>query len=380
VFSGGTGADKTTIVSNTVNNTAGVAIAFMGAGGGEVLAYWNNVTASDKYFEWNEQGSSVFNLNTTINGNGEGNIYANVVSGAVNVIGTTVSNHTSGYYIGSSGTGIPYNAANSGSKLSSPLVDNAPLTPFTNVAPVVESVSTPSARDVTSCNTTALPVIQVNVSDADGYADVSTGNTYVNISNGAVTHQSATCVEDSHDTNWILLNCTGAAMNFYDVAGAWTITAYSQDALGVSNTLAGSNMTYNAGTHMILQNDPITFGSIYSGINNTVNTNAPALNVKNCGNIKLNMTITGANITDGGSNIMSVASFRIDDDNNATDDTGNKAKLVLSEAAQDFSKTNGFGTGASSTWDLYSFVNVPVNQAAATYTTGTWTFIASAYE
>ena len=376
IYSGGTGSDKTLVVNNTVNNTNGIAISFGGWFSGEVLAYWNNITASGKYFEWREIGSSVFTLNTTIDGKGEGNIYANVVSGAVDIIGTVVSGHASGYYIGSAGTGYPYDATTSGAKLTSSLVDNAPLTPFTNAAPVVESVSTPDAQDVTPCSTTELPVIQVNVSDADGYADVSAANTYVNISKGAVTHQSATCTEDSHDTDWVLLNCSGAEMSFYDAAGAWSILAYSEDAIGASDTTAGSDMTYNTGVHMVLENDPLTFGTIYSGTENNTNTNDPALDVKNCGNAALNMTVTGANITDGGSNSIPVGSFRVSD--NGTPGAG--TELVLTEEAQDFSKSGGLAAGASSTEALYAFLNAPVEQAPATYNTGTWAFIVSNYE
>ena len=88
------------------------------------------------------------------------------------------------------------------------------------------------------------------------------------------------------------------------------------------------------------------------------------------------MTITGANVTDGDSNSIPIASFRISD--NATSGAG--TELTLSEAAQDYSKTGGLGFGASSTWDLYSFINVPVAQTPATYNTGAWAFIVSNYE
>ena len=242
-------------------------------------------------------------------------------------------------------------------------------------APSIVSIGVPSAQDPTACSTTALPVIQVNVSDADGYANVSIGNSYVNVTRASVTHQAASCIEDTHDAEWIMLNCSGASMDFYDVtASNWQLVAYTQDTSNVSASgVSLTNMTYNEGVHMRLNNAPILFGTIYKGVNDTVNTNSPALNVQNCGNTMLNMTVQGANITDGGSNAIPVTSFRVS--NSSTSGAG--AELALTEAAQGYSKSGGQAIGASSTWDLWFFINVLADQIAAAYNQGSWTFVAS---
>jgi hypothetical protein len=333
--------------------------------------YWNNFTAtSGKYI--NEGGSCLPTIGISVDGHNEGNIYANVIDGTVGAFGTNLSTGYPSLYYGTMGA-VPYTSANSGNKIFGS--DPAPLTPFTNAAPVVESVSTPSAQDVTPCSTTSLPVMQVNVSDADGYADVNASATYVNISNGAVTHQSATCMEDSHDTNWVLLNCTGASMDFYDVAASdWQLVGDSQDAKDVSASgVSTTNMTYNEGTHMKINNAPILFDTVYKGENDSVNTNSPALNVQNCGNTMLNMTIQGANITDGGSNSIPAGQFRVSD--NSVPGVG--SELVLTEDAQDYSKSGGQAIGASSTWDLWFFVNMLADQVATAYNQGNWAFVAS---
>ena len=339
--------------------------------------YWNNFTAtSGKYIN----SSCSLALSATVGGHSEGNIYANVLDHSITVFGTSLSTGYPALYYGTSGA-VPYNSSNSGSKIDGAIGDAAPLTNQVYVAynPVVETVTmTNSSLDPTPCSTTSVPVIQMNVSDGNGYADITTASAYVNISNGGVTHQTTGCIVDSSNGNWVMLNCTGAAMNFYDVAAAnWTVTGYAIDSTSLSNTTAGSNMTYNTGIHMVLENDPLTFGTIYSGTNNNTNTNSPALDVKNCGNAALNMTVTGANITDGGSNSIPVGSFRVS--NNGTSGAG--TELTLTEAAQSYSiGASGLAAGSSSTKALYSFLNVPIGQAATTYNTGTWAFIVSNYE
>jgi len=242
-------------------------------------------------------------------------------------------------------------------------------------APGIVSISVPGAQDPIACGTTALPVIQVNVSDVDGYANVSIEDSYVNVTRASVTHQAASCIEDVHGDDWVVMNCTGAEMDFYDVAASdWRLVAYTQDTNNVSvSGVSATNMTYNEGVHLRLNNDPIQFGTVYKGANDSVNSNSPALNVQNCGNTVLNMTIQGANITDGGSNSMPAGSFRVSD--NST--PGGGEELALTETAQGYSKSGGHSIGASSTWDLWFFVNVLADQVAAAYNQGNWTFVAS---
>jgi parallel beta-helix repeat protein len=89
--------------------------------------YWNNFTdTGGKYARFDSPNY----LNAIVNGQDEGNIYANVMSGAVQIQGNAASGYGQGLYVGTNGTGYPYNSSNSGEKLSGFAIDYAPLTPY----------------------------------------------------------------------------------------------------------------------------------------------------------------------------------------------------------------------------------------------------------
>jgi parallel beta-helix repeat protein len=98
------------------------------AASGNNLFYWNNFTATTGLYVNDTNGSNIYN--TIINGKQEGNIYANVMSGAVQVQGNETSSYGQGLYIGVNGTGLPYGAIASQGKIAGSAVDYAPLTPF----------------------------------------------------------------------------------------------------------------------------------------------------------------------------------------------------------------------------------------------------------
>jgi len=245
-----------------------------------------------------------------------------------------------------------------------------------NSQPTIVSVTPPAAVDPTECATSAIGAILVNASDSDGYADISLASSYVNITKGAVTYTAGTCVQISASGPSIEMSCTGASFNYTDVAGAWTLTAHVQDVSGgVAN--ASTTLTLNSGVLMRANNAPITFGTVYAGSTDNVNTNSPGFNLENCGNVALNNSITGAAITDGGTNSIAATQFRMDDDATPSGgDGGNDAELTLTTGAQAFNKVGGFAVG--STFNLWSFLNVPTGQAKATYNVGQWTFTPSA--
>lgn len=248
-----------------------------------------------------------------------------------------------------------------------------------NTAPTIVTVTAPAAQDPTECAATTIPAIRVNVTDPDGWADVNLSASYVNITKSGVTHQASSCVTNVHNGNWIEMNCTGASFAYNDTSGVWNLTAYVKDNAGASITNTTQTLTYNTGILMRTNNAPISFGAVYAGSNDNVNNNAPGFNAENCGNAILNMSITGANITDGGVNSIAAGQFRLDDDATPSQGGGEtaKAELTLNTSAQDFSKTGGIALG--STWGLWSFANIPVAQAQAVYNVGTWTLTASAY-
>ncbi|MCX6771860.1 MAG: right-handed parallel beta-helix repeat-containing protein [Candidatus Micrarchaeota archaeon] len=113
------------LINNTILNATN--LVNLGQGTSSNLFYWNNFTATSGYYI-RDLGSGN-SYNTTINGKQEGNIYANVMSGAVQVQGNVSSAGFPSLYIGMNGTGYPYNAANSQGKIAGSAVDYAPLTP-----------------------------------------------------------------------------------------------------------------------------------------------------------------------------------------------------------------------------------------------------------
>ncbi|MFA6073202.1 MAG: right-handed parallel beta-helix repeat-containing protein [Candidatus Woesearchaeota archaeon] len=96
--------------------------------------YWNNFTGSSTYYARDLNGTNYYN--TTISSIGEGNLWYNVLSGSIVIAGVTSSSF-SPYYIGSQGSGYPYNNSNAGGKLSGNIIDYAPLTTRMNSAPVM---------------------------------------------------------------------------------------------------------------------------------------------------------------------------------------------------------------------------------------------------
>lgn len=88
--------------------------------------YWNNFSATTGLYVNDSNGSNFYN--TTVSGHGEGNIWANVMNGSVQITGTNSSAGFPSLYYGTNGGGYPYNSSNSQGKAISNVIDFAPLT------------------------------------------------------------------------------------------------------------------------------------------------------------------------------------------------------------------------------------------------------------
>lgn len=244
-----------------------------------------------------------------------------------------------------------------------------------NADPVIVTVDAKGAEDPTLCTTTGIGAATFNVTDANGALDLNVSGMYINYTNGSVTHTADTCVNSSSGSDWMVVSCTGASFDYYDAANPYTMTVFAIDNTGGNTTDTSQSMTYNEGVLMQLNNGPITFGVVSAGSVNNTNTNAPAFNSENCGNVILNESVTGSDITDGGSNTLAIGQFRISDSGTP----GAGTELVLTTGPQDYSKAGGqaISTGTPATWSLYSILNVPAIQAAATYDSGSWDFTPS---
>ncbi|MGV8168876.1 MAG: right-handed parallel beta-helix repeat-containing protein, partial [Candidatus Nanoarchaeia archaeon] len=85
----------------------------------------NNFTETNNYYVYDLNGSNYYNC--TYDGLNQGNIWHNVMNGSVNIYGTASSSVT-GLYLGTNGTGYPYNSSNSQNKTYGNVIDYTPLT------------------------------------------------------------------------------------------------------------------------------------------------------------------------------------------------------------------------------------------------------------
>jgi hypothetical protein len=111
------------IAGNRLLNATG--LLYFGNNSAGNTACLNNFSATSGVYINDTNGSNSYNC--TYAGLNQGNIYANVQNGSVWVKGN-VDSSISGQYIGHSGSGFPYNTANSLGKISGNATDYAPLT------------------------------------------------------------------------------------------------------------------------------------------------------------------------------------------------------------------------------------------------------------
>ncbi|MFA5930565.1 MAG: hypothetical protein WC861_06810, partial [Candidatus Micrarchaeia archaeon] len=124
--------DLTSAYSNTfVNGTLWGAVSIPVSGYNNTF-YWNNFTNSSSYYVKDLNGGNYYN--TTISGHAEGNIYANVLNGSVQAIGTNLSAYGNGLYYGTSGTGVPYNITTSAGKFNCSFAGCADYAPLTHLS------------------------------------------------------------------------------------------------------------------------------------------------------------------------------------------------------------------------------------------------------
>ncbi len=134
VFSSGATTNNRFINNTLMNATT---LLYIDTSASANTFYWNNFTNTAGSYVNDLNGNNYYN--TTIDGKNQGNIYENVITGLVNINGLANSSIT-GLHIGTSGSGYPYNNANSLNKVTG-VTDYAPLTPFSNSAPTISSIS-----------------------------------------------------------------------------------------------------------------------------------------------------------------------------------------------------------------------------------------------
>ncbi|MFA6328553.1 MAG: LamG-like jellyroll fold domain-containing protein, partial [Candidatus Micrarchaeia archaeon] len=137
-------SSNNTVINNTFSSRGSQAYIDSGASGNTFCL--NNFTSigNPTTYVQDLNGSNYYNC--TYATKNQGNMYANVMNGSIQVLGTTVSSFPS-LYIGSAGAGFPYNNSSSGGKFVCSFAGCADFAPLT---PVFLLLSTPSSLAVSS--------------------------------------------------------------------------------------------------------------------------------------------------------------------------------------------------------------------------------------
>jgi len=117
---------NSTFANNTLASSggAGTLVVLDGSSGNNTF-YWNNFSATSGYYVNDSNGSNMWNA--SVNGQQEGNLWANVLDGSVSIAYSSSSSYGTNWHIGNGGEGYPYNSTNSLGKVAAGVVDYAPL-------------------------------------------------------------------------------------------------------------------------------------------------------------------------------------------------------------------------------------------------------------
>jgi hypothetical protein len=162
------------------------------------------------------------------------------------------------------------------------------------------------------------------------------------------------------------VNCSGIQLEYWEESGNWQVELETKDVLGAFNyTRTGDVLTYNTLISAIVS-PLITFGSLARGSIYNLNTNIPAWNMTNCGNVNLSTFITGMNITNGGSQSMDISNFKV------SDDAVSGGDIILNESSIDLTSLVYIAPALNSYQNLWFFVDIPSSQYPTTYDNGYW--------
>jgi len=272
-YSNGTACNNPTVnITNTNTGTQWQAETHSGYNYYQLVLDTTNVSAGD-VLEFNATDGTEFNTTTHT-----------IIAGDINSGGIFDFNLT-----------LP-----SASSTDGPTVDSITITPDDDGAtPGVQILPNPgSAKTVT---------VSAIVSDPDGYGDISTVNiTDIDPDPAHGDPSPVTLVFQSGSGNTATYNGT-FDMQFYDQPVEYTVTVTAKDTGGSSDTNS-STFNYTSCTAMSLDAGTIAFGSIDLGENNTVTgdvdmgtTGSPT--VRNIGNVEIDVSITGLDMTSGGDTI-----------------------------------------------------------------------------
>ena len=343
--------------------------------------YWNNFTSTSSYYVQDLSGGNFYN--TTINGSPEGNIWANVMNGGVNITGTDYSVYGNGseLYVGSSGPGYPYNNTNAQGKLLGNVIDYAPLTQYyfnNSTQPescVCGSLSTPNSVCILTQNltstSTCFTVGAANVT-IDCQGNSITGGNILN-TYGIYTDQFNTTIQNCNINNF----ATGI---YFNGADNGTINATNTSSIrDLANSNGNGIYFYNGANYnqIINSNANSTQGygialvASFNNILSNINAKAPARDryaislIGSSDNILSNITAI-ANATNGKAISLASSSHNTISRSTATAAYGNAISIESSSYNNTISSSIATSIDGYAIFISYSSNNTLSNLTATT--------------
>lgn len=234
------------------------------------------------------------------------------------------------------------------------------------------NISAASYDPTESGNTTIT--IYVNVTDANGVNDIEQSKVAVYVDDvatfaTAIGKYTRSCTAIANISATTETFRCDTDLEFYDTAATYSTNITAGDVVvDIWNNTATNapTFTYTTLVAATVDDTGITFGSVSLGVENQTAAENPTV-VTNTGNADLFINVTGADLT-GATFTFAIGNFSISLDATPT------AEMFLSTSAQQIivSGTNAtVAAGASSTEDLYWYVDVPAQMNPDVYT-GTW--------
>ena len=213
-----------------------------------------------------------------------------------------------------------------------------------------------------SAATTREVVIRFNATDNNSASDFNDATAEVNITLDGVTRTSHTCTPEGLAGVLESWECN-ITINYWEKPGNWNITAYVEDTAGNSTMNDTYWMTVGNADHIDVIETALSFSGSAGQQNRPASENP--LTINNTGNQNYTIVnITGTVLSGGGDNI-GPSNFTV----NVTDGSGEGEALstsVITIASAVIDRR----TGASSTEDLYFYLDIPSGIANTDYSTG----------
>ena len=289
------------------NNTVSASsiLVYLDPSSGGNTFYWNNFTNTANSYAIDDSGSNIWNGSAY--GVNEGNIWADVMSGSVQISGAARSSYNPGLYVGRSGTGYPYSNSTS-AKVVGGVADYSPLTPYPTPLCVGAHSSFACGESVTeSCTLNSDMSISGGTCFTVGAAGVAmdcaghsimgddTNRTY-GISSGAFNTTIKNCIISGFSTAIYFSGATNGTIQ--NVTANTTLTQWGGDgSTGDGIAFEGATGNTIMGSRVHSQNSyaiRIYGGSSNNTVTNSISTaNYNAVYVENSpGNTIANSTVS----------------------------------------------------------------------------------------